>query len=164
MGLCQRPCTSPHRCHQLPFHCPLKQSLHCRKATRLVRNVLPLVKSCWLPHITSSSCMSLNITSRRICSIIFPGTDTRFTGLLFLSSSFLPYFKMEGMFLFFQSPGTFPDSYDFLNMIRVVWQPHQAVSSGPWDACRLTPQTCICCLIRWSLTCSSLTVGGILFP
>ena len=53
-----------------------------QKATRLVRQDLPLEKPCWLSHITSLSSMCLNIASRRICSMIFPGTEVRLTGIL----------------------------------------------------------------------------------
>ena len=42
------------------------------KVTMLVRQDLPLVKPCWLSHIT--------IASRRICSMIFPGTEVKLTG------------------------------------------------------------------------------------
>ena len=52
-----------------------------QEATRLVRHDLPLVKSCWLSQITSLYCMCLNIASRRMCSMIFPGTEVRLTGL-----------------------------------------------------------------------------------
>ena len=44
--------------------------------------------------------------------MIFPGTDVRLVGLWFPGSSFLPFLKMGVMFLFFQSPGTSPDSHD----------------------------------------------------
>ncbi|KAK4827741.1 hypothetical protein QYF61_021202, partial [Mycteria americana] len=46
-----------------------------QKATRLVRQDLPLVKPCWLSRITSLPSMCLSIASRRICSMIFPGTE-----------------------------------------------------------------------------------------
>ncbi|KAK4827891.1 hypothetical protein QYF61_022314 [Mycteria americana] len=46
------------------------------KATRLVRQDLPLVKSCWLSRVTSLSSMCLSRASRRICSMIFPGTES----------------------------------------------------------------------------------------
>lgn len=46
-----------------------------QKGTRLVRYDLPMVKLCWLYQITSLSCMCLNISSRRICSKILPGTE-----------------------------------------------------------------------------------------
>ncbi|KAK4827897.1 hypothetical protein QYF61_022320 [Mycteria americana] len=45
------------------------------KATRLVRQDLPLVKPCWLSRVTSLSSMCLSRASRRICSMIFPGTE-----------------------------------------------------------------------------------------
>ncbi|KAK4830028.1 hypothetical protein QYF61_008366 [Mycteria americana] len=51
------------------------------KAIRLVRQDLSLVKSCWLSQITSLSSMCLNIASRMICSMIFPGTEVWEEGL-----------------------------------------------------------------------------------
>lgn len=50
------------------------------KATRLLRWFLPLVKLCWLSLVTSLSSMCLSIASRRICSLIFPGTELRLPG------------------------------------------------------------------------------------
>ncbi|KAK4825966.1 hypothetical protein QYF61_003535 [Mycteria americana] len=46
-----------------------------QKAARLVRQDLPLVKLCWLSQITSLPSMCLSIASRRICAMIFPGTE-----------------------------------------------------------------------------------------
>lgn len=47
---------------------------HSQKAIRFVRHDLPLVKMCWLSQITSAFHMCLNISSRKICSMIFPDT------------------------------------------------------------------------------------------
>jgi len=65
-----------------------------QNVTRLVRQDLPLVKPCWLLHVTSLSAVCLSIASRRICSTIFPGTEVRLTGQQFPESSFLPFLKM----------------------------------------------------------------------
>ena len=83
-------------------------SLH-HSITRLVRQDLPLVKPCWLSQMTSLSSVCLIRASRRICSMIFPGTEVRLTGRWFLGSSFLPFLKMGTMFAFLQSPATSPD-------------------------------------------------------
>ncbi|GAB0210109.1 highly reducing polyketide synthase PKS6 [Grus japonensis] len=45
------------------------------KATKFVRHDLPLVKPCWLSPITSLFSMCLSIVSRRVCSMILPGTE-----------------------------------------------------------------------------------------
>ena len=42
-------------------------------------------------RITSSSHICINIASRRICSMIFPGTDRRLTGPQFPRSFFVPF-------------------------------------------------------------------------
>ena len=52
-----------------------------KKAARLVRHDLPLLKPCWLSHTTSSSHVCVDIASKRIFSIFFPGTEVRLTGL-----------------------------------------------------------------------------------
>ncbi|KAK4827886.1 hypothetical protein QYF61_022309, partial [Mycteria americana] len=58
------------------------------KATRLVRQDLPLVKPCWLSRVTSLSSMCLSRASRRICSMIFPGTAfSSICALAFLTPS-----------------------------------------------------------------------------
>jgi len=65
------------------FLYPPMLSLHCRRhqtSQTLTGQELPLVK-CWLSQITSSSYMCLSISSKRICSTIFPGTDMKLTGL-----------------------------------------------------------------------------------
>ena len=51
-----------------------------QKATRLVRQDLPLVKPCWLSQITFLYSICLSIASVRICPMIFPGTEVRLTG------------------------------------------------------------------------------------
>jgi len=48
-----------------------------QKATRLVKQDLPLMKPCWFSCITSLSSMCLIINSWRICSMIFPCTEGR---------------------------------------------------------------------------------------
>jgi len=50
------------------------------KVTSLVRQDVPLVKPCWLSQITFLSSMCLRISSKRICSVIFPGTEVSLTG------------------------------------------------------------------------------------
>ena len=51
------------------------------KTTGFGRHDLPLVKLCCLSHITSLSLMCLNVSSRRICSMIFLGTEVRLRSL-----------------------------------------------------------------------------------
>ena len=82
----------------IPLLLPTDSVISSQKATRLVKQDLPLIKSCWLSQITSLSRMSLNIASRRICSMIFPGTDIRLTSVQFPRSSFLSSLKMGVMF------------------------------------------------------------------
>jgi len=55
--------------------------------------------------------MCFRIVSRRICSMILPGTEMRLTGLSFPRSYFLPLFIMGIMFSLFQSLGTSPDCW-----------------------------------------------------
>lgn len=52
-----------------------------QKVTRWVRYDLVMVKLCWPPQMTSSSHVCHSISSRMICSMIFPGTDMRFAAL-----------------------------------------------------------------------------------
>jgi len=72
-----------------------------------------LLKPCWLSHINSLFHV-LSRASRRICSMIFPGTDR----LVVPHSSFLPFLKMDVTLPFLQSPGTSPDHHDFSNIIK----------------------------------------------
>lgn len=46
--------------------------------------------------------------------------------------------------------------------VRVVQQPQQPAPSEPWDVCHSAPDLYTFCLMRESLTCSLLTIGGIL--
>ena len=73
------------------------------KDTKLVRHDLPLVKPCWLSPVTSLLSMCLSVISRRICSIILPGTEMRLTVLQFPRSSFFPFLKMGVMLPLLQS-------------------------------------------------------------
>lgn len=84
-----------------------------QKATRMIRYDLPLVKPYWMPQITSLSCKCFGIASRRVFSMIFPGTNVRLTDLLFPRTFFLPFFKVGMVLLFFQSPGASPECQDF---------------------------------------------------
>jgi len=59
-----------HQCHH-----SITKGLHMGQAR------LPLVKPCWLSCITSSSRVCLNISSRRIHSVIFPGPEMRHSSL-----------------------------------------------------------------------------------
>jgi len=86
----------------------------------LVRQDLPLVKPCWLFHITFLSSECPSIAPRRICSTIFPGTKVRLTGQQFPGSSFLPFLKMSAMLPFFLSLGISPDYHDFSNVIEIL--------------------------------------------
>jgi len=70
-------CVKGFRWHRWFFPYPFRQ-LHHRR--RLLRQDLPLVKPCWLPGITYLSSMCLSIASRRICSMIFTGTEMRLIG------------------------------------------------------------------------------------
>ena len=45
-----------------------------------LRQDLPLVKLCWLSHVISLCSMCFSTASRRICSVIFHGTEVRLTG------------------------------------------------------------------------------------
>jgi len=55
---------------------------------------------------------------RRICSMIFLGTDLRLTGQWFSRSFFLPFLKMEVMFPFFSSLESSTGSHNFSNMME----------------------------------------------
>jgi len=131
----------------------------------LVRHDPPLLKWCWVSLITSWSDMCLNISPRRTYSMIFPGTEVKLTSLYFPRSSFLPFLKMGVMFLFFQSLRASPDSHDFsiLMVSGLATSPStslstlRCMSSVPIGLFTFK-------LIRWSQTCSFLTVGGILLP
>ena len=141
----------------------LPLSTPSQKTTRLVRQDLPLVKPCWLSQITSLS--SMCTASRRICSMIFPGTEGRLTGRYFPGYSFLPFVKMGTMFPPFQSPGTSPDCRDFLNIRKsdlATTSAHSlrtpgCILSGPINVCMFR-------VLRWSRIWSSLTVGGTFLP
>jgi len=85
--------------------------------------------------------------------MIFPGTEVRLTGWLFPGSSFLPFFKMDAMFPFFQSPGTSSDCYDFSNIVKSGLASTSAnslrtlgcISSGPIGLGMF-------CFLKWSRT------------
>ena len=132
---------------------------------RLVRHDLPLLKLCWLSHITSSSHTCLHIASKRTCSMIFPGTDVRLTSLQFPSSSFLPFLKMRVKLPFIQSWRSLPESHNFSSTMKNNLAITSAssfrilgcMSSGPTDV--YTPS-----LMSWPQTCSPHTVGQILHP
>lgn len=47
-----------------------------QKAIRFARHDLLLVKMCWLSQTISAFHLCLNISSRSICSMIFPGTGS----------------------------------------------------------------------------------------
>jgi len=97
-----------------------------------------LVKPCWLFHITISSHMHLSLAPRRICSMIFPGTDMRFTVLQFPRPSFLSFLKMRMMFPLIQSPGTSPDSHGFSNMME------SSLTTTSISSFRASSDQCIC--------------------
>lgn len=58
-----------------------------KTTTRLIRHDLPLVKPDWLFQITPLSYMCLNVSSKRICSVIAP------TVCSFLDLPFYPFKK-----------------------------------------------------------------------
>ena len=129
----------------------------------MVSHNLPLVKPCWLSQITSSSQVCLNISSRRICSMIFPGTVVTLTILQFPGSSYLFLIKMGIMSPFFKSPGTSLDSHYFLNeMVTGL----ATTSAGFLTNLGHMPSNSIglyVVTLKCSQTCSLLTVGGMLF-
>ena len=135
------------------------------KATILVRYDLPLVKPHWPLCVSSSLCTHLKITSRRICSMIFPDTETRLTSLWVLGSSFLPFLKLGVMFPFSQSLESSLDSHDFLNIMESVLVSTSAnsfrtmgcMSSSPIDLYTFS-------LMRWSQTYSALALVRIFLP
>ena len=108
-----------------------------KKATKLVRQVLPLVKACWLSYIRSLSFVCLSTASGNKCSMIFLGTEVWLTGWQF-PGSFLPFLKMDVTLLFFQTPGTSPDHYYFSNIIEsgLVTMPANSLrtlGASHWD-------------------------------
>ncbi|XP_046765531.1 uncharacterized protein LOC124417648 [Gallus gallus] len=58
---------------------------------RLVKQDLPFVNPCWLGLIPRLSRTCRVISLKTICSIIFPGTQVRLTGLQFPGSSLQPF-------------------------------------------------------------------------
>mgnify|MGYP005788620939 FL=1 len=52
-----------------------------QKTNQMVGHYLPLVMPCWVSQISSSFHMCVNISSRRICSIIYPGKVVRLSSL-----------------------------------------------------------------------------------
>ncbi|PKU37342.1 hypothetical protein llap_12357 [Limosa lapponica baueri] len=68
---------------------------------------------CWLGLITWVSFMSRIMALRMICSMAFPGTKVRLTGLEFPGSSFRPFLWMGVTFARRQSAGTSPVCQDF---------------------------------------------------
>lgn len=105
--------------------------------SRLVRQNLPLVKSCWLSQINFLSSMCLGRASRKISSMIFPGT-VRLTGWLFPWSSFVPL-KMSAIFLFFQSPETSRDHHDFSSIFESGCRLQRPIPSRLCNVSHLDP-------------------------
>lgn len=131
------------------------------KATRLVRHPLHLVKLCWLSWTTSLFCVCLNITSRRICFMIFSGVNVRLTVLQLPTSSFFPFYRNVS---FFQILWTLPDSHDFSDMMESVLATMSASFFRTLRCMLFCPtDSCTFSIITRSWTCSLLTVGGILF-
>ena len=124
-----------------------------------------IVKLCWLSQITSSSYMSLNVASRSICSVIFPGTDVKLTGLVFPGSFYFPFLKIRVTFTFFLPPGTSPDSHNFSNTMESGLLA-TSVSSFSTLVCISSSLTDLFTfrLMGLSQTCSALTVRGTLLP
>jgi len=93
--------TMPNAMHKaremtsVAFRFSTNDVLLSRKATLWVRFDLPLVKPCWLCGITYSAHIRLNISPRRICSLIFPGTVVKLTGMWFPRSFFIPPFLIS---------------------------------------------------------------------
>lgn len=64
-----------------------------QRASRSVRRDLPLAKTCWLSWITSLSCMCLNMSSMKICSLIVSCTEVKLQSLYFPDSTFFSFKK-----------------------------------------------------------------------
>lgn len=67
------------RHHHLSISCPPMQLLYQKRPS--IWSETMCHDRLWLPWITSSSLICPNMSSRRICSMIFPGTDLKLTGL-----------------------------------------------------------------------------------
>lgn len=110
-------------------------------------------------------CTCLNISSRRIYSMIFPGIEVRLTGLYFPGSFFLPFLKMGVMFPFFQSLGTFPDSQDFSNMMESILATMSISSLRTLGCMSSSPMGLYTfSIMRQTQSCSALTMREILPP
>lgn len=140
--------------HCSVFSCQLTQLLHHRRPSDWSSIICP-----WWSYagcLISYLCLSCALTVLPEESA--PGSSrAQGRGSPAWSSLTLPFslsWKWECCFL--QSPETWPDSHDFLNVM--AWQLHQPVFSVPWG-------WALCLIhIQFHWTCSLLTVGRMLLP
>ena len=92
--------------------------------------------------VTSLFSMWRSMVSRRINSMILPGTVVRLTGLQFPASSFFPFLKMRVMFPLFQSVGTSLDYHDFSNRMDSGLATSSTSSLGTRRCIYQVPWTC----------------------
>lgn len=116
-----------------------------------------------LAIIDSSSRKYFNITSMRTCSMLF---QAEIWGIPACSSLALPFSFLENRSDVFPWPVMRDFAWQswLFKYVRVVQQPQQPAPSEPWDVCHSAPDLYTFCLMRESLTCSLLTIGGILLP
>lgn len=121
-GQCQKLCTSPGKQLLFPhppvllFPCPSVLLHHQRRSPHLSG----MICSGW--NHQSILCFSCALAvSRRIYSIILPGTELRPTGLYFPGLTSFPFWKMVVLFLLFQSVGTSADCHDNELFDLVIW-------------------------------------------
>jgi len=82
-------------------------------------------KNC--PCIICSFFMCLNMSSRRICSMVFPGTEVRLWHCPVVLQVLLHHFLINGDdVFFFPVPGILPDSHSLSNMVERASAPTSA--------------------------------------
>jgi len=165
-GCCVWPCQRPYRiqvCYTGGSSLVHWHSDIIIKSNRADQAGPEPVKPCWLSHITSLFSMYLSIASRRICTMLFPGTEARLTVSSSLSHPFCPSWKWVLSHCFFQSPWTSSDCHDFSNVIKNGLETKSANSLRILGCISLEPiHLWMFRFIRWSWTWYLLTAGATL--